>query len=139
MEKYLLSRGSDLTIEQHETQKFFCHPVSFNVSTISCSTHVETTSDPAPRVHKHNFGHCCCRLCYAMLQSSKFCSFLLTDLILHITLEKKSSVLRPVNLEAMLGNCLFQPMCLKSVRLKTDKQFFQKVRALHLLEPYITR
>jgi hypothetical protein len=39
--------------------KVFCHLVSFSVSTISCWSHVTTLLDLAPRVRKHNFGHCC--------------------------------------------------------------------------------
>jgi hypothetical protein len=64
---------------------FFCHTVCFIVSTISRSIYVETIFDFAPRVHKHNYGHCGNHLCYALSQSSKIHNFLLKGDILHKT------------------------------------------------------
>jgi hypothetical protein len=51
--RHLLSAGNDVT-----TQRFFlCHSVSFNVSSLSCRSHVRTATSPAPHRHKPNCRH----------------------------------------------------------------------------------
>jgi hypothetical protein len=84
--KYLLHRRIS---QLSSTKDFFLiiHLVCFNMSTTRCSTHIKMIFELMPHVHKNNLGHCCSRLCYALSQSLKVGSFLLTDDILHITSE----------------------------------------------------
>jgi hypothetical protein len=111
--------------------KIFCHPVSFSVRTISCSTHVETTFGLVPRVHKHNFGQSCNRsFCdvadFEDLQFSPDRWYSSRN-----PRGKSPVVLDLVTSRALPGNRPLQSICSESVRLKTDGQFFQHVGALN--------